>query len=80
MPRRFSRQPRKIAASYGPQLEPRKERLKELVAQAIDDGYMELGDANAMIQDLIDNYLTDVQASAVAEDYFPGIWDGQGYY
>ena len=57
-----------------------KERLKELIANAIDDGYMEFGDANEMFADIIDNYLTRDQCMQLMEDYFPVISQGSGYY
>lgn len=50
-----------------------KERLKELIASAIDDGYMEFGDAYEMFADIIDSYLTSEQCMQLMLDYFPGV-------
>ena len=50
-----------------------KERLKELIADAIDDGYMEFEDANEMFSFMIDSFMDDRDALDTILEFFPGI-------
>lgn len=50
-----------------------KERLKELIADAINDGYMELGDADEMFSFIIDNFMDDRDAFDTMLEFFPEI-------
>ena len=50
-----------------------KERLKELIADAINDGYMEFGEANEMFSFIIDNFMDDGDALDTLLEFFPGI-------
>lgn len=50
-----------------------KERLKELIADAINDGYMEFGDANEMFSFIIDSFMDDRDALDTILEFFPGI-------
>lgn len=50
-----------------------KERLKELIADAINDGYMEFADANEMFSFIIDNFMDDGDALDTMLEFFPGI-------
>lgn len=50
-----------------------KERLKELIFDAISDGYMEFEDANDMFSFIIDNFMNDDDALDTMLEFFPGI-------
>ena len=50
-----------------------KLRLKQLISDAINDGYMEFGDANEMFSFIIDSYMDDRDALDTIQEFFPGI-------
>ena len=50
-----------------------KERLKELIVDAINDGYLEFEDANDMFSFIIDNFMDDEDALDTMLEFFPGI-------
>ena len=50
-----------------------KLRLKQLISDAINDGYMEFGDANEMFSFIIDSYMDDRDALDTIQQFFPGI-------
>lgn len=50
-----------------------KSRLKQLIFDAINDGYMEFGDAAEMFSFMIDSFMDDRDALDTILEFFPGV-------